>query len=216
MIGHPFLRVASTFLLLACVTTASAADILFDNLDQNDYPSQINDVSIATNSSWYGQQFKTDGQGYTLVDVTLYMMRGSGTGAAIVEIFSDNGTINPAPSSWLHTLTSPGSYSGTRANTTFTSTGFNLAANTSYWVVLRSADTSAFFWSWTNVTTGLGVGFSPNWAESTNSGATWPAISDGSPQNMQVRAQPVPEPSSMILAALGCSAAWLRRINGIG
>lgn len=186
-------------LIVSHASIASAVDVvIFDNLN-----NLSSGAYTAHTSLWQAQKFKTGNQLYSLSSVTLSLRREFGTGAAIVQIYSNTGS--NVPGSSLYTLTSPGSYSGTLAPTTFTATapGFNLAANSDYWVVLKSAaGDSAFSWSWTEDTNGTGSGFTSVWSETSDSGVTWPAGGDLEPYQMLVTVQPVPEPSSFMLAGL--------------
>lgn len=201
MIGARRFSTMLTLMVLASVSSASAVDI-FDNLAN---------VSAATGASyssndlqWNAQKFQTDGQSYDLVDVTLSMLLSAGTGNATLQIYSDS---SGSPNASIATLTSPGSYSGTLSNTTFTASGVTLAPNSAYWVVLKGPDSNTIFeWSFTDDNTGSGVGFTTNWAYSDNLGSSWNPSST-SPYQMRVSVQPVPEPSSVILAGLGLAAA---------
>lgn len=186
-----------TLMVLASVSSVSAADI-FDNLAKGSVDTGATYFNDAL--QWSAQKFQTDGQSYDLVDVTLSMLRSAGTGTATLQIYSDS---SGSPNASIATLTSPGSYSGTLSNTTFTASGVTLAPNSAYWVVLKGPDSNTIFeWSYTDDNTGSGVGFSTNWAYSDNLGTSWTPSGD-SPYQMRVSVQPVPEPSSLILAGLG-------------
>ena len=191
-------------ILMAHTSIASAID-LFDNLS-----NVSGNYYQVTTTVWQAQRFTTDNQDYSLSDITLLMLREpeTGTGEAVVQIYSNSGT--NVPDSPLWTLTSPGSYSETLANTTFTTSGFNLSANSVYWVVLKSGDPgTSFGWSWTENNSGDGVGFSTTWSRSGNSGGDWQQDSntDFFPYQMKITVQPVPEPSSLTLVGLGVAIA---------
>jgi len=201
MIGPRQFPTIMTLMVLASVSSASAVDI-FDNLSK---VSANTGASYSSGSlQWSTQKFQTDGQSYDLVDVTLSMMLSAGTGNATLQIYSDS---SGSPNASIATLISPGSYSGTLSNTTFTASGVTLAPNSAYWVVLKGPDSNTIFeWSFTDDNTGSGAGFSTNWAYSDNLGSSWNP-SNTSPYQMRVSVQPVPEPSSVILAGLGLAAA---------
>jgi len=173
-------------------------------------------MSGVLDSQWQAQQFTTDGTDYNLVGITLLMLRDTGTEDAIVEVWSNtlDGFDDDVPGVSLHTLTPPGTYSSALAATAFTTTGFTLSANSTYWVVLRSPSASTDFgFSWTLDASGDGDGFSPEWRETLNSGSSWSGGA-GEPYQMQVEATPVPEPASIaILSALGLLGfgVWRRR-----
>ena len=105
-------------------------------------------------------------------------------------------------------LTSPTSYSSTLANTTFTASDINLAANSTYWVVLE-AQSGEFDWSWIASNTGTGIGFQNTWGNSNDAGATW-FIYNIYPTQMRVSiaSSSVPEPGPIILCS-ACAAASL-------
>ncbi|MFM8442653.1 MAG: choice-of-anchor R domain-containing protein [Methylococcus sp.] len=161
-----------------------AAVVLFNNLDRNPYY-----ITLSTDKAWSAQQIAAMPQSYTLTSVSLLMRRESGTGAAVVRIFSDNAGQPGAP---IGIMTSPGSYSGTLALTLFTAAGITLEAHKRYWVVLSSADVATTFaWSFTDNATGAGDGFSSEWRDSSNSGASWSG-SGAYPYRMTVEGLPGP------------------------
>lgn len=178
--------------LLAVIATAlnGPAAVLYGNLGESSdgaYPS--------TDIMWQAQHFTTDGQDYYLDSVTLLMQRSSGSGAALLEIWSGN---NSAPGSMVLTLTSPGSYSSSLAETVFTYSGeTTLAANSDYWVVLKAnVENTTFDWSSTSSATGSGAGFSLRWTGTSDSGVTWYPVDTGTPYQMLVDVTPVPEAST--------------------
>ncbi len=159
------------------------AEILSDNLGNvsgGEFPT--------SDTQWQAQQFTTDERGGDLVDVTLKMLRSVGTDEANVRIFSNifDGSAN-VPNAPIFALANVGGYSATLSNTTFTSSGLTLSPSSTYWVVLSSASAGTTFeLSWTSAVTGTGVGFSVEWRESTDSGASWSGLS-ADPYQMQVR-----------------------------
>lgn len=128
---HKTLRLflPSILLLGALWPALGAADILSDNTSNTSGGD-----FLATDTNWQAQRFTTDAQSYSLTAVTLRMLRDTGSGAAQVRIFSDS---SGNPGAVVGTLTPPGSYSDTLADTTFTASGITLQANSTYWVVLR-------------------------------------------------------------------------------
>ena len=182
---------------------------LFDNLNRTPASS-----GIVTATTWQAQQFKTDGQAYALVSVTLEMRQFSGPGSPEVSIWSNHVEGSSSrPDIALGTLTNPGSIPGSFTPITFTSTGLSLSANSTYWVVMKSTASGAdFLWRNTadNNPTGAGPGFSTVWSETITSGSTWVTTSTN-PYLMKVDVQAVPEPSSFVLAGLGLGAMGLIR-----
>jgi len=113
--------------------------------------------------------FKTDASAHTLSSVTL-LLANTIAGRAQVALYGDG---NLEPGSLLANLTSPASYSATLANATFTASGaVNLAANTTYWIVLKPLSGS-FDWAWTADNSGSGAGFLHTWGVSDDAGSFW-------------------------------------------
>jgi len=186
--------VLSTFLFVFGISSVPAAD-LFDNIGRT-----TGSTSLVLGNVWSANRFDTNGQDYDLVSVTLLMDRSEGGDDPILEIYSDSAG---EPGTSIGILTAPGSYSsGTLTNTTFTASGISLT-DSSYWVVLKSPnESSTFRWASTDNDTGSGEGFSTWNGQTGNAGANWLTYTVD-PYQMIVTVQPVPEPSSLILAALG-------------
>lgn len=189
-------------------TTAVSAEVLTDNLGNasgGSFP--------VSDAQFQAQQFKTGNADFNLSAVTLLMLRSSESGEALVQIWTDTGGDPAEPDLAVHTLTSPASYSSSLASTLFTTTGFQLAANSSYWVVLSAAGGGGEFeWSFTSDASGAGAGFSTEWRESLTSGDIWSGGSD-EPYQMKIEGAAIPEPAApAALSALAVlSAVWLRR-----
>lgn len=194
-------QIAAGTAIVALWTGVVSADVLFDNI------GKLPDASgVANLTEWQAQQVTTDANSYNLLDVALLLAMTT-PGTASLELYSDN---TGAPGISLHTLTSPGSYSETAAATTFTSTGYTLTSNSTYWVVLKAADSGVFDWNYTTDDTGAGVGFSTIWAYTDNSGSTW-ETDVTAPYQMTVNVEVIPEPSCAMLLTLGFSLVYFRR-----
>jgi hypothetical protein len=187
----------------------SAASFLSDNLSASPVYSQ--NAPGVTSTDWYASSFKTDGYDYMLQSVTLLMAMTSPSGAAQAAIYTN---ISDQPGSQVGALISPGSYSNTLATTSFAASGINLAANTSYWVVL-SAPSGNFNWAWTDSLSGLGVGYTHTWAGSADAGGSWLTFQD-SPQIMQVEANAVSEPATLWLFGIALTGMLLVERRRIG
>jgi hypothetical protein len=184
-----FVGCLGLMLTLACLNT-QAAVVLSDNLSVN------SGGTFPTSSElFYAQQFRTDGQTYTLDSVTLLMNR-VGIGDPVIQVRGDNGGV---PGSILGSLGLPQSYQdgandGPVAQTVFSGAGIFLPANSAYWVVLGSQGSAVFNWSFASGQGHTGDGFSPSWAQSFDSGSSW-VLPFGSPYQMRVEAiVAVPEP----------------------
>ena len=158
---------------------AGAPSVLSDNLTETSGGTEA-----VTGTTVAAASFTTDGSAYDLTDVQLLLMASNTTSRATVSLDTDAGL---RPGTLVGTLTSPASdTTEALSDTTFTSTGISLAANTTYWVVL-SAPSGTIDWSFAGDDTGTGIGFTDTWAESTDSGSTYFAY-DSLPTQMKVDA----------------------------
>ena len=138
-------------------------------------------------NNWLANQFKTDGSTYDVNSVVLNLSAVTGIGGTInVDIFSD---VSGTPGSSLGTLTNPGVF--TVGSNTFTASAIpELAALSSFWVVLYSGDSGSVNWLQTGSTPG-GVGSSTDTNRSTNGGLSWLGVVSGTPYMMIVDATSV-------------------------
>lgn len=159
--------------------------------------------------------FGTGTSSDTLSSVTL-LLSNPIAGVAKVDLYS-NSLLQPG--SLVGTLISPSSYSTSLSNTTFSSNGLTLSANSTYWLVLKALS-GEFDWAWTSDNTGTGNGFQGTWGSSTDAGATWYTYAVYPTQfSVTTTAAAVPEPGTGLLAIGGLfiSAMALytkRRIQG--
>jgi hypothetical protein len=188
--------------LMALWAGSAQAVVVFYNMDRIAY-----DVVAASGNIWGAQQFKTDEQAYVLNSVTLLMSENT-PGGARVDIYSGD----DVPTTYVGTLTSPGSYPAAAAPTLFAASGVPLAANTTYWVVLHAQGSGSYDWVYTDDPTGSGAGFSPIWADSEDGGVTWPDSDPDYPYVMQVDATAtgtatVPQAPTAVSATAGNAQA---------
>ena len=167
-------------------------------------------TETASGATYFTSSFGTDASAYTLNSVSL-LLDNSAAGTAEVDIFSDatdyQGSSGLQPGTLIGTLSSPTSYSSTLAPATFTASGISLAANSTYWVVLK-ANSGAFDWSYTNNDTGSGSGFQDTFGESDDAGATWTTYGSG-PTQMSVLATPAAVPEASTALSLGLPLSLL-------
>jgi hypothetical protein len=198
--------VISGLLLAAVVLTRAAAPAVQGQVIlSNNLSATTAGTETASGTTWLTASFGTGSTSYTLNSVTL-LLANTTAGQASLSLYSD-GTLEPGTA--LGTLTAPASYSGALANTTFAASGLTLAANTTYWVVLR-ATSGAIDWAWTSDNTGTGVGFQHTWGSSDDAGSTWFTF-DTFPTQFSITATPVPEPGSLALVGVGAVGLLLRR-----
>src|SRR5262245_45316492 len=127
-------------IVLRAATSCFAVD-LSDNLSNTSFSSDS-----VTATSWIALPFATDSSTYNALSATLLLDRSSATGPATLSLYADGGL---QPGSLLGTFTSPATYSSSLSATTFSESGVNLAANTTYWIVLQAIGSATFDWSWT-------------------------------------------------------------------
>ena len=157
-------------------------------------------TEAATGSNWLASSFGTGDATSQLDSITL-LLQNPVAGSAVLDLYTDGGQ---QPGTLVGTLTAPSSYLGPLVETTFTSSGITLAADSTYWVVL-SAASGEFDWSWASSDSGTGVGFTDTWSQSLDGGSTWFTFvgPDSYPLQMIVTASAVPEPGSLVLLGLG-------------
>ena len=125
-------------------------------------------TEAASGNTWLTASFGTGSSSSSLSNITL-LLSNPVTGSAEVDLYS-NSLLQPG--SLIGTLTSPGSYSTSLSDTTFSSNGLTLSANSTYWIVLKALS-GEFDWAWTADNSGTGVGFQGTWGVSTDAGSTW-------------------------------------------
>jgi hypothetical protein len=186
------------FLLLAAAVAmpAAAQVVLFDTINSAS-PSWSSAMSP---TSPVGFSFSTDGSSSVIVDVGVYVKRGSSpTGTLSVSLWSDAGL---KPGSKLYEV-------GSSAESALTLTGSTLdfpvslsvASNTRYWIVFTDS-----------VTSGVYMGFFSNdpvpseaAAQTFNSGVSWTTYAT---VNGRMLVSAVPEPATEAAIASGALVAF--------
>lgn len=189
-------RLMSLAVLLVLLFWAGNANstLLYNNLN-----STNSGADGVTSFGPLGDSFSTGAGGFALGDVKLLLLGDSTTSGSIsVDLFSDNST---SPGTLLQNIGSLSDSSLTSSLSVFDFSlglSYALAANTRYWIVVSSTDSSAQ-WGWSLDNSALGVAgeyFS-------NVNGVFPNT-DG-PYQMQLGSggSTVPEPGTMLLLGLG-------------
>jgi hypothetical protein len=151
----------------------------------------------------YAQEFVTGNSSVVLSSIIVPLGDASGTFTAAADLVADNSGL--PGSSVLTLFTVPTIPTGSATDLTFTPTSsVTLKANTDYWFVLSATGSGSYQWQYTNT---LSASF-PNYAVSSSNtmGATWTVGTPPGPFLLGANAAAVPEPSSLVLAAIGLLA----------
>ena len=211
----PLAQLASLIIPIVGVPSiAQATTILSNNLTEPLSSTYSDNPSLITSSIWNAQSFSTDSSPYFLNNITLNLQSDTPGSVAALDLYSNTSTgpTGIAPLVKLGTLTSPSSYPTTFTNTAFSSSGINLAPNTTYWAVLH-ATSGQLEWAYTDSSTGSGAGFQTIWTNSSDGGKTWNSSIADQPSLIQVSATEVPEPSTVLggITALGIGMSFKRK-----
>lgn len=205
-----FRRAAVVAGAYACFAIAlpAQATVVYNNLDSVQSGSDaVFGTGPLTNS------FSTGSYGGTLNSVQALLMNLGPDVASDLQVSLLSST-SGAPGSVLATfgsLSSAGiSSAGFDAYRFSLASGYNLAANTTYWIEIAAADPNAVQWSYTSDLSGLGVAgessYSAAFGISSNSTA---ALNGFGPYQMAVE---LPEPGSLALISLGMAGlVFIRR-----
>ena len=195
-----------TLSLLLVSALIANADTISSNLS-----NATAGTEAASGNTWLTVSFGTGTSSDTLSSVTL-LLSNPIAGVAEVDLYS-NSLLQPG--FLVGTLTSPLSYSTSLSNTSFSSNGLALSANSTYWLVLKALS-GEFDWAWTSDNTGTGTGFQGTWGSSTDAGVTWYTYAVYPTQfSVTTTAAAVPEPGTRLLAIggllVGAMALYTKR-----
>ena len=199
---------------MALAASCAQADVLVSNLAQ---PERA--FSELTSQFWAAQSFTTDGSVHSLLSIDAMLgasaLRGDDTEYVAELHASGPGIIG----SLLSTFSLGSSPSGAPTSISLLPTsGVSLAAGTTYWLVMGerhgSLDTEYLGWSYAEGNASIGPGTLGAFGYSTDGGMSWSASTFDTPNPFRLAvnvASPVPEPSSMVLMALGLVALLAMR-----
>ena len=183
------------------------SDIIYGNYD----PITFDGISNGSpgGPQWLGAAmanreavaFTTDANTYNLDSVQLVMSRLLGNASDLtLSLCSDAGGM---PDSSLDTFSNPAVIS--QGSAIFTTTGFTLAPDTTYWIVAEPNDSGMSEFDWWN---SLAPGYSGSSQFDSNSNAwgQWSAVPADNSPSLVVYGTPVPEPSALALFGFGAIA----------
>jgi hypothetical protein len=204
---------------------------LVSNLDRVQTGTIGNTSNSTLQNSLWAFQFTTGSAASTVTGLTAALGNYAGT-VPVTAVFEAGIWTNASgPSSQLATFSNTPTVAGSTVNNvadvSFTSSGINLAANTSYWVVLRNTAASgtqfAFDWGGTNQSTeSSAYGWTiadahlgTHYRFSVNGGSSWIDPGDSvSNLKFSLEGTVVPEPSSLMMLAVAAGGLIVRRRRG--
>jgi hypothetical protein len=168
------------FAALSFLATDSRAATLVSNM------SNTPNGNLSPQSTfWMAQKFTTDASAWTLGSIQFRGARNASQTLA-VSIYSHDG-VNDLPSASIGTFDASGVTTTVGAQTLPANGTINLAASTSYWIVIAPSDVNTALWTQSTDLTNTGPGTIPNRrAVSANSGGTWSALAAGNNLLIQV------------------------------
>ena len=187
--------VAAALLLLAL--PAAHADVLVDNLLQ---PTRA--TSILPSDLWAAQSFVTAGDPERLLSIEIPIGLAVGAPSVFAELHADAGLLQVGTT--LASFVLPVVSSGALQIELLPALpALELAANTTYWVVLGVVGEGSFGWSYALGNASNGPGTLANYAYSTDAGAVWLNYGSDNPYHIRVNVSPIPEPGSAMLYLSG-------------
>ncbi|SDP82345.1 PEP-CTERM protein-sorting domain-containing protein [Rhodoferax sp. OV413] len=197
---------ASACVLLAAIPAAQAG-VVYSNLDA----AQSGSDAVYGNGP-LANSFTTGASGGTLNAIQALLMN---LGPDIVSDVQVNllSSSSGAPGSTLaafNSLSSAGiSSAGFAAYSFSLASGYNLAANTTYWIEVIAADVNAIQWSYSSDLSGVGVAGESSYSAAFGVSPNAQAAADGfGPYQMAVE---LPEPGSFALVGLGLAGVLVVR-----
>ena len=207
--------VFSMMLVVVGLSTASAADIFNNILNNQDYLVPMN--STAGNWQYNAEAFTTPVSTYPLMSTTLVLAAssvGTSTGSFTIELWSD---LASAPGSKLADISSGLTISGLGLTSTPTNIKFDmfspyaLVSSTSYWIVVNASGlTGGKQLQVVGTNSAIGVGVTAN--NNMQQGGSPPfSVNYGNPSHMLMVVVPEPSTYALGFTAMSVMALVARR-----
>lgn len=193
-------------LIMALWPVAARADVLVDNLLEPQRDSSVIDSSL-----WAAQSFVTAAEAVKLQSIELWLGQRSGNPFITAELRADSAS---GPAAALATFSLPALGAGaTQIELLPVLPQLELAAGTTYWIVLGVPGGGAFGWTYAEGNNQAGPGTLGNFNYSTDGGANWVNFGADNPYLVRVNVSAVPEPASALslLAGMALLGALRRR-----
>ena len=208
---HPIACAALVAALTAALLPVSAAraDVLVDNLLQ---PPR--DTTVIESALWAAQSFVTAGQAVNLQSIELWLGQRLGDPLITAELRADSAGGVGGPAAALATFSLPAlSMGATQIELLPVVPQLELAAATTYWIVLGVPDVGSFGWTYGEGNNQTGPGSLGNFNYSTDAGLSWVNFGADNPYLVRVNVTAVPEPASAatLLAGIALLVALRRR-----
>ena len=176
--------------------SAARADVLVDNLLQTQ-----RDTTVIDSSLWVAQSFVTAAEAVNLQSIELWLGQRVGAPLITAELRADSAS---GPAATLGTFGLPLlSVGTTQIELLPAAPQLQLAAGTTYWVVLGVPGAGSLGWTYAEGNNQAGPGALGNFNYSTDGGANWANFGADNPYLMRVNVSAVPEPATAATLFVG-------------
>ncbi len=186
--------------------SAARAAVLVDNL----LVAQ-RDTTVVDSSLWAAQSFVTAADAVNLQSIELWLGQRVGEPIITAELRADSASV-PAAALATFSLAALGA-GATQIEMLPSAPQLQLAASTTYWIVLGVPGAGSFGWTYAEGNSQTGPGTLGSFNYSTDGGANWANFGADNPYLVRVNVSAVPEPATALslLAGMALLVALRRR-----